>query len=693
MRPATARDLPRGRAWAWLAAVTLAGALLRFWALDRPPVWGDEARVFARTFGSWAQMVDWLKGDSFTPLHYYLVWWLGHGLPIGTRGGEPLLLLGGPVRLTPAVLRLPSAVAGTLFVPIVYWLAAELLGRRRAALTAALLAATSAYLLVYARDAKMYMGAWTLLTAHAAAGLAWLRLRRAGRAGLPAATAYAAWVVLGVLMVGYQGATAVVLAVEVVGVVMFALLRRRPPRAAMLEVGAAVAGAAVVVGCLGAYLGVGSGDGVFHVTGLRRIVAGHTAPAEHREAAGGTVWVGDYNLGRDVHDHLGYTASAWLTGWEWPRRQDDWLIDEDERRARRLATLACGALVAVGLALPRRRGAADLGGWRGTYLLTWLLVPTAFWWAISRGDGRIDRDLVPPVWAIVAAGLLLAVFVVARARRPRSTARAIHAAVPAMVAVGLAALVLATVDRPGGTSVWMPRYLGFVLPAAIVLAAAGLGRLPTRPLRWGAIALVVGINLAGFGRRVVADTEPPADRAMADLALAAEDDSTAIVIHYRTRLSDAISTAAPGGGYFFSRPAGYYAILAFGLDPRPVGGPASPGEAATQAEASNPWRLLERLAGDASVTGRYAPREDVPAAEYAEVAAERASPAGVRRLVAWSGSPTTDPRGPWSDAGLLARLRRDDPSWRLAEERVYAVRDHWTWRTFNPVRRRVFERP
>src|SRR5256885_904205 len=53
-------------------------------------------------------------------------------------------------------------------------------------------------------------------------------------------------------------------------------------------------------------------------------------------------------------------------------------------------------------------------------------------------------------------------------------------------------------------------------PAFAIVMAALLMRLPTRPLRWGAIALLVGVNLTQFAGRVSA-SEPPTDRLARDL--------------------------------------------------------------------------------------------------------------------------------------------------------------------------------
>src|SRR5690349_16100287 len=62
--------------WA-LLAITVIGGTLRFYHLERPPIWYDEANTFARVTGTWDQMFDQLKTDGFMPLHYVITWWIG----------------------------------------------------------------------------------------------------------------------------------------------------------------------------------------------------------------------------------------------------------------------------------------------------------------------------------------------------------------------------------------------------------------------------------------------------------------------------------------------------------------------------------------------------------------------------------------------------------------------------------------
>ncbi|MGH9464157.1 MAG: hypothetical protein ACRD0X_00820, partial [Thermoanaerobaculia bacterium] len=139
-----------------LAALTVAAGVLRFIRLDRPCLWADEAMTYRRVAGSFATLAAELREDGFVPLHYVATW-----------------LLGRVVTLTPFWLRLAPAIAGTLMVPVMYFLARELAGRR-AALLAAAMTASSAFLLFYSRDAKMYMPTWLCAVLQVALFLAWL---------------------------------------------------------------------------------------------------------------------------------------------------------------------------------------------------------------------------------------------------------------------------------------------------------------------------------------------------------------------------------------------------------------------------------------------------------------------------------------------------------------------------------------
>ncbi|NJL32468.1 MAG: phospholipid carrier-dependent glycosyltransferase, partial [Phycisphaerales bacterium] len=140
-----------------LLLITLLGGALRFYRLDEPRIWLDEALTFSRICGTFHQLGGILKYDGFMPLHYVVTWLL-------TQVTYP----------TPFVLRLMPASCGTLLVPATYLLARQMTGRKQA-LLAALFTACSAYYLSFSRDAKMYMPTWFFATLFAALLLMWLR--------------------------------------------------------------------------------------------------------------------------------------------------------------------------------------------------------------------------------------------------------------------------------------------------------------------------------------------------------------------------------------------------------------------------------------------------------------------------------------------------------------------------------------
>src|SRR4051794_5107713 len=101
-------------------ALTLIGGILRLIRLSHPPLLFDEAATWTRVTGSFAELLDILRYDGFAPLHYQLYW-----------------LMSRIVRLTPAMMRLIPALAGTLMIPAMYFLARQVMSKRVATLAAA----------------------------------------------------------------------------------------------------------------------------------------------------------------------------------------------------------------------------------------------------------------------------------------------------------------------------------------------------------------------------------------------------------------------------------------------------------------------------------------------------------------------------------------------------------------------------
>ena len=447
-------DLPRRAAVVALLAITLVGGALRFWRLDAPAIWGDEALTYRRVTGSYDELLRNLRNDGFVPLHYQLYWWVSRGMPVWPRAVAPegVEVSGGtPVRyraalrladvfgvrtanaapggddgsdgydasappdvvMTPAAMRVAPAVAGTLMVPAVYFLAGQVTRRRRVALLAAGLACVSAYLLAYSRDAKMYMPMWLFATLHVGCLLAWLHAL-----GDPSRTASArrlwwwAWVATGVACVGVHAPGLMALAVDALifataggrlDPTLAAVERRgrylpeamlRAIDAAALPARAAVAAVERLtpdrpaVGRLYAIAGERSRLGrtlqrrgdrfrwpalLPFALGLLVVAAGPWGYYRHfnqygeklygedgrpadevRWGASGLGWVEWYNAGRDGGDLLLYATSAYLTGWEWPQPRVAAEVPEFRLAALRTATLGLLALLAAGL-LPWRR--------------------------------------------------------------------------------------------------------------------------------------------------------------------------------------------------------------------------------------------------------------------------------------------------------------------------------------------------
>ena len=191
---------------AFVILLTLLAGCLRFYSIDKPSIWGDEAATWRRISGSYQQLVDELRSAGFMPGAYLLDWWIKEGFPVWGHyeyapptnrpeleggwfrrvfeGRDParsarmawtpsVRLVPGGITPTPLVMRFVPALCGTLMVPAMYFLASRLVSRRTALLTA-LFTCCSAYMLNYSRDAKMYMQLWFFATLHVGCLLWWL---------------------------------------------------------------------------------------------------------------------------------------------------------------------------------------------------------------------------------------------------------------------------------------------------------------------------------------------------------------------------------------------------------------------------------------------------------------------------------------------------------------------------------------
>src|SRR5436305_10997237 len=100
---------------------------------------------------------------------------------------------------------------------------------------------------------------------------------------------------------------------------------------------------------------------------------------------------------------------------------------------------------------------------------------------------------------------------------------------------------------------FMPRYIAFGWPAFAIAICALIMRLPTRPVRWLAIVLLLGVNLAQAWGRMFAGSEPPIDHIMHDLWAAQESNDTV-----RTYVQPGGSSNHPAGGNIQNNPGRYY---------------------------------------------------------------------------------------------------------------------------------------
>ena len=682
-----------------LLALTAAGGLLRFTWLGRPPLWGDEALVYWRTCGTYAQMLGPLHADGFPPLHYELAWVIGH-------------LLGHPPG--PAVLRLVPATCGTLLVPAVYLLARQLLGRRPS-LTAAAFTAFGAFGLFYSRDAKMYAEAWLAMTVGVAALLAWARTGRV--------TAWLGWVAAAAAAAGFQTLTLV----PAVGLSPLVLLTQRRVhwRQSLLWLAGVVL---IGAGPAGHYLKFSSWVDTVDARGWR---------------ASGLAWVEAYNYGRTGPQQARYLATTFLTGWEWPRPiAFQFMPDLRGVTLRWVATAVIGCVLAGAVPWPRawrdraiagpvvrwfwrccrgsihvarhvvgrspgaivaavpearglRRDTGKLGSegtpgnrglraypqtpaclaatdsvespWRAAlWLAAWVVLPVYVFYCRSVPGFVTPLGMLtavvggighPVLWAAAVSVAFVGLLACQPVRASMRYVGAVAAVVAVIGGCQLAAPAMAAAARAaidGGHpwhSVWVPRYLGFVWPAVAIVAGALLSRLPTVALRRVALGLVLAANLGMFAFRLFGSTEPPVDRMAADAWAAQPRDG---------RPADTLAWfdlgppgGGNGGGNLLGDPGRYYLQL---LARRPM----------------SPTLFKDSL--DAFTLHL----DDTGGLADAVVA----GPALVRVIV-WEQFQANDPRPAPDD--LL-------PGWHVTADEWVKVRDVWTGQDLCQYRRRQFGR-
>jgi len=338
-----------------LFALTLLAGVTRFVALDRPTIWYDEASTFRRVSGTFGQMLETIEDDPFDPIFYQAEW-----------------LVRQYHTLTPFWLRFIPALAGTLMVPAMYFLARQVAGRRTA-LATALFTLCSAWMINYARDAKMYMSFWLFVTLTAGCFLWWLRARTW--------TSYLAWVAAGCTMMGLNVWGGVILALSP----LWMLTARRVHWA-------------MGVGLVFGLLVICSGT-----VGYHQLFNSWGEKIERHGSMDDVGWVARRNYGQDALRLIRDSSSALLYKFTFIQEADGGPTLPPRRvlLAATIAIAAIAALLALG-ALPWRKADTPLPPtspepwWRPTlWLGSWLLVATYIFYCMS-----IKAPLSPMHWWI-----------------------------------------------------------------------------------------------------------------------------------------------------------------------------------------------------------------------------------------------------------------------------------------------------
>lgn len=651
----------------WLPVLVALAGGLRFWKLESPGIWGDEAATYGRVNGSYVELLEVLQFDGFMPLHYQLYW-----------------LLARVLVLEPWWMRFWPALTGLLTVPAVYLLARQLMGRP-ASWLASLLAATSAYLLYYSRDAKMYAPLWLFVTLSTACFLAWAGSSHTGdpTRRLSRRLWFWGWVGASMAAVGIHAPALLITAVQPLMLPAMTARASTPLRAKLLPL---TLGLALIV----------AGPAV-HYGYFNRW---HEQIRQFGWGASMLQWVEWYNRGRDLPQLVRFTATAYAVGWEWPDRpQERDLVDPQWMRRFEWLCIALGVGLLLGVLPWRRlgrwcrigRGRAPPAGessppgdqrhpdsisWPGVWVVAvWAIVPAYGVYCVSVSSPAppwaIFGFLASNPWLVLITGLA-SVGALLSMRRWQEIGIALLL-ILLLLALGIAIYAGVWIHRHYTTDLatwsiiergrekppnmlWMPRYLGVMYPAVLLAAAALLIRLPVG-LRELVVVGVVLVNLANFAVKVVTDPEPPVGQIIAELW----EDRRAAERGAVRRLTFLQSPFGPGfepGTGTISGPVGrYYYSLRL---PVPLSPP----------EFREDWRVVER---GLAVNTDLRPR----------AVAERVQRAGptLERVVLWERGDARATAGRDPLRNVLGS------EWTLVQTDTFNTFDHWTWRRLAQIRR------
>ncbi len=224
-------------------------------------------------------------------------------------------------------------------------------------------------------------------------------------------------------------------------------------------------------------------------------------------------------------------------------------------------------------------------------------------------------------------------------------------------------------------SVWMPRYVGMVWPAVGIAACALLLRLPTWPLRYAAVGLLLAVNLGQSAARLFAGSEPPLDRVYADLTASQENlhgkPTGTTTRTYLSQMSQ-FTLPHPGSLSAFTMTGRYYLSLAAAVPIHPEEFRAF-GSMPRSGEVWEPWKFKFNF-------------DESPKS----IVAGLQKSTDITRAIFWDKLEKILPEGKLSNGTSDAVAPLIGPEWKLRDEKIFHGRVHWTWQDLYVVRRREY---
>lgn len=212
-------------------------------------------------------------------------------------------------------------------------------------------------------------------------------------------------------------------------------------------------------------------------------------------------------------------------------------------------------------------------------------------------------------------------------------------------------------------SVWHIRYVAIVWPAVWLAAAALIARLPTWPLRLGAVLMICSYNLVNGLARQYASTEVPLDRVMADIYQSQPHSDTRTYFEMHPLFDNT----------FYRPQALYNACIAARLWP-------TPGE--FRVDGSWPFRY-----GAAARQFRSRCIYN-PSISTEQIRDDLARNSQISRVIVWEVSRWSFSPWPQEDDATAAMSGR----WTLKSDEQIVSHWNWDWSTEWLLRRREFRR-